>query len=282
MKSIAHISDLHFGRTDADVLEGLKHAVISANPDLVVVSGDITQRARTRQFKAAREFLQQLPQPQIVVPGNHDVPLYNVLKRWLMPLTGYRRYISRDLSPFWADGEIAVLGINTARALTLKNGRIDRAQIANACNAFAPLPKRAVRIVVTHHPFAVPERSSHRAIVGRARHAMQAFGDCKVDIVLSGHLHMSRAITSETLYAGSHAALLVQAGTASSSRRRHEANAYNLLRVDEGAVTIERWSWANGVFVPIAQERFCRSETGWRKIEAAESDQREPTGRSRV
>jgi 3',5'-cyclic AMP phosphodiesterase CpdA len=263
MKTIAHISDLHFGRTDADVLEDLKQAVIGAKPDLVVVSGDLTQRASSHEFAAARDFLMELPQPQIVVPGNHDVPLYNVLKRWLMPLTGYRRYITQNLSPFYADGEIAVLGINTTRALTLKNGRINRAQIAHACAAFARLPATVVRVVVTHHPFALPESTSHRAIVGRARRAMRAFAECKVDMVLSGHLHVSQAVTSEMLYAGSHTALLIQAGTATSSRRRYEANAFNLLHVNGESVLIERLSWAKRAFVPIAHERFRRGEEGW-------------------
>jgi 3',5'-cyclic AMP phosphodiesterase CpdA len=263
MKSIAHISDLHFGRTDAEVLEGLKRAVITAEPDIVVVSGDLTQRARTHEFAAARDFLKGLPQPQIVVPGNHDVPLYNVLKRWLMPLTAFRHTITPDLSPFYADGEVAVLGINTARALTFKNGRINRAQIAEACAAFAQLPASIVRLVVTHHPFALPESSSERAVVGRAKHAMRAFADCKVDIVLSGHLHVSRAVTSETLYAGSHAALLVQAGTATSSRRRAEANAFNLLHIDGAKVLVERLGWTKGGFAVVVRERFRRANDGW-------------------
>jgi 3',5'-cyclic AMP phosphodiesterase CpdA len=263
MKTIAHISDLHFGRTDADVLEDLKQAVVCAKPDLVVVSGDLTQRARSHEFAAARDFLNELPQPQIIVPGNHDVPLYNVLKRWLMPLTGYRRHITQNLSPFFVDGEIAVLGINTARALTLKNGRINRAQIAHACEAFARLPASAVRVVVTHHPFALPERTSQRAIVGRARRAMRAFAECQVDMVLSGHLHVSQAVTSEMLYAGSHTALLIQAGTATSSRRRYEANAFNLLHVSGETVLVERLSWTKNAFVPIAHERFRRGEEGW-------------------
>jgi len=263
MKTIAHISDLHFGRTDADVLEDLKQAVVCAEPDLVVVSGDLTQRARSHEFAAARDFLNELPQPQIIVPGNPDVPLYNVLKRWLIPLTGYRRYITQNLSPFYADEEIAVLGINTARALTLKNGRVNRAQIAHACEIFARLPAKMVRMVVTHHPFALPERTSHRAIVARAKRAMWAFAECKVDMVLSGHLHVSQAVTSEMLYAGSHTALLIQAGTATSSRRRYEANAFNLLHVSGETVLVERLSWAKNAFVPIAHERFRRGEEGW-------------------
>src|SRR3569832_1650921 len=102
MRTIAHISDLHFGRTDSAVLEGLKRAIVESKPDIVVVSGDLTQRAKRQEFVAAKRFLDALPRPQIVVPDNHDVPLYNVMARWLTPLTRFRRYISKDLAPFHA------------------------------------------------------------------------------------------------------------------------------------------------------------------------------------
>src|ERR1051326_5539169 len=113
MRTLAHISDLPFGRTDAAVLEGLQASVAAANPDIVVVSGDLTQRARSHQFAEARDFLEALPKPQIVVPGNHDVPLRNVLARWLTPFRNYRKYISQHLEPHYRDEEIAVIGINT-------------------------------------------------------------------------------------------------------------------------------------------------------------------------
>src|SRR3954451_25066900 len=100
MRTIAHISDLHFGRTDEDVLEGLKHAIVESRPDIVVVSGDLTQRAKSHEFAEAKRFLEALPRPQIVVPGNHDVPLHNVVARWLTPLANFRRFISNDLRPF--------------------------------------------------------------------------------------------------------------------------------------------------------------------------------------
>jgi len=263
MRRIAHLSDLHFGRTDPAVLEDLKRAVIAVKPDIVVVSGDLTQRARTAEFKQARAFLAALPKPQIVVPGNHDVPLYNVFKRGLTPLSRFTRYIGKQLSPSHADEEVAVLGINTARALSLKSGRINRTQVKKACVSFGRLAADVLRIVVTHHPFAVPESGTHRTIVGRAKMAMEAFGDCKVDIVLSGHLHVSRAITSETLYAGPHAALLVQAGTASSTRLREGTNAFNLLWIDGLSVEVERHDWEEGRFAIAGRQHFRRRQTGW-------------------
>src|SRR5437868_11294779 len=118
MRVIAHLSDLHFGRIDRAVLDVLEGEVTARRPDLVVVSGDLTQRARTSEFRNARKFLDELTFPQIVVPGNHDVvPMYYPLERWRAPLQKFRRYITDDLVPFYADGEIAVLGINTARSL---------------------------------------------------------------------------------------------------------------------------------------------------------------------
>src|ERR687889_1424872 len=118
MHRIIHLSDVHFGRTDPVVVAAVLALVRRMEPHLVVVSGDLTQRARAWQFREAREFLDALPRPQIVVPGNHDVPLYNVFARFFQPLDNYKEHITRDLEPFYADAEIAVLGVNTARSLT--------------------------------------------------------------------------------------------------------------------------------------------------------------------
>ena len=133
MRTIAHLSDLHFGRSDAAVADALSVHVRSLKPDVVVISGDLTQRAREREYQQAADFLRLLPSPQIIVPGNHDVPLHNVVARLRSPLDFYRRYISDDLAPYYRDEEIAVLGINTARSLTWKNGRISREQVIASC-----------------------------------------------------------------------------------------------------------------------------------------------------
>src|SRR5215204_5310780 len=129
MRKIAHISDLHFGAADPLVAELLAEAIESIRPDLVVVSGDLTQRARKSQFLEARSFLDRLSFPQLIVPGNHDVPLYNVFDRFVNPLENYQRYITPDLEPFHSDDEIAVAGVNTSRSLTIKGGRISGSQI---------------------------------------------------------------------------------------------------------------------------------------------------------
>src|SRR5688572_20355637 len=129
MRKIVHISDLHFGAADPQVAERLAAAIDEVGPDLVVVSGDLTQRARTDQFLEARSFLDRLKFPQLIVPGNHDVPLYNVFDRFVNPLENFRRYITADLEPFHTDEEIAVAGVNTTRSLTIKGGSISRSQI---------------------------------------------------------------------------------------------------------------------------------------------------------
>jgi predicted MPP superfamily phosphohydrolase len=130
MRTLVHVSDLHFGRVDAGLLDPLRAAIEQARPDVVVVSGDLTQRARTKQFREAAAFLRTLPQPQVVVPGNHDVPLYDVVRRFAAPLVRFREHIEAEEFPTVIDGEIAVVGINTARSFTFKDGRINRAQVA--------------------------------------------------------------------------------------------------------------------------------------------------------
>jgi len=129
MRVLAHLSDLHFGRSEAAVVSSLVSALEKVRPDLIVISGDLTQRARPAQFREARAFLDALGAPTLVVPGNHDVPLYNVLQRFFTPLGRYRRYIGRDTEPVYHDEEIAVVGVNTARAATFKGGRVAAGQL---------------------------------------------------------------------------------------------------------------------------------------------------------
>src|ERR1700682_6341632 len=152
MRTLVHLSDLHFGRVDPQIIAPLIKTVSEINPDLLAVSGDLTQRARSNQFQQARAFLDALPQPQIVVPGNHDVPLHNVFARFLQPLDKYRRYITDDLEPFFADEEIAVIGVNTARSLTIKGGRVSSEQVLSIRRKLCSVGEDVVKVVVTHHP----------------------------------------------------------------------------------------------------------------------------------
>jgi 3',5'-cyclic AMP phosphodiesterase CpdA len=269
MRSIVHLSDIHFGRVNDQVIFPLVEAITKINPDLVAVSGDLTQRARSHQFKEAREFLDRLPKPQIVVPGNHDVPLHNVLARFMQPLRKYRRYITNDLRPFYHDEEIAVLGVNTARSLTIKGGRINETQVAWMRDRLSAADPGAVRVVVTHHPFDLPQGHDERALVGRARMAMEHMAGCGADLFLAGHLHVSQTTHSATRYKiKGHSALLVQAGTAASTRGRGEENSFNVLRVDRPHIAVERFEWQpeRAEFSLMGTERFRHTPDGWIRI----------------
>lgn len=266
MKTLVHLSDVHFGRTDEAVVTAIVPLVHSLQPDMVVVSGDLTQRARPDQFREARAFLDRLPKPQIVVPGNHDVPLYNVFQRFLQPLTKYRRFISRDLEPFYADSEIAVAGINTARSLTFKDGRVSEEQMRRLHERLAPLDDSMTKFVVTHHPFDLPQGMDDDQLVGRADEAVGVFLRAGADVLLSGHLHTSHVSSTATRYpVNGRAALVIQAGTATSTRGRGETNSFNRIRADGDWLDVERWAWVpeEGNFRKATVEKFNWTAAGW-------------------
>src|SRR5581483_2975961 len=225
MRTLVHLSDLHFGRVDGRIIEPLRRAVTAAHPDLVAISGDFTQRARRGQFAAARVFIDSLPFQTLPVPGNHDVPLYNVAARFLAPFSNYQRHISRDLEPVFVDEEIAVVGLNTARSLVTKGGgRLSRPQVERAVGTLVNVPPQVMKIVVTHHPFDLPEGYSADDLVGRAGMAMAQLAAIGADLFLAGHLHVSHiGSTAERYKIEGHSALVVQAGTM-STRGRGELN----------------------------------------------------------
>ena len=268
MRTIAHLSDLHFGRVDETLLEPLRSRVHELKPDLLVVSGDLTQRAKPDQFRAAKAFIDSLPQPQVVVPGNHDIPLFNVFQRLLTPLGKYKRIVSRDLMPEYMDDEIAVVGVNTARSLVWKDGSINSRQVEHVKSRICGLDERIVKIVVTHHPFDVPENHDDSEIVDKAERAMLAFAQCGADLLLSGHLHKTHTKPSADRYkTAGHSALIVQAGTATSTRERGEQNTFNCLKVTAGDVNIERWQWNSNskIFELGPVERYVHAADGWHR-----------------
>ncbi|WP_158043884.1 metallophosphoesterase family protein [Skermanella pratensis] len=270
MRRLAHISDLHFGRIDESVVEALLTDLAEVRPDLIVVSGDLTQRGHHDQFQAARAFLQRLESPYLVVPGNHDIPGINLLARFAAPLRRYRRYIERDLRPLHRDAEIAVLGLNTARPVGLhwnwSHGRINAEQIAHARQVFDTVEPDVFKVVVTHHPFLPPPDAPETRLVGRASLALRTFEACGVDLLLAGHLHRGYHGDVRTHHTAVKRSILVaQASTATSTRLRNEPNAYNLIEVDGDRIGFGVRVWDGTGFRHGAAGRFVRRHGHWER-----------------
>jgi 3',5'-cyclic AMP phosphodiesterase CpdA len=264
MPTIAHISDLHFGTEDPAVAQGLLDDLAQLQPTLVVNSGDLTQRARVRQFIAARAFLDRIPFPQLTVPGNHDIPFYDVMMRFFSPLARYQQYITPDLAPRFETDQFVVMGVNTARSATWKNGRISLEQINQIKNTFCALPFATFKVLVTHHPFVPPPDDPSPALVGRSREAMEVLDTCGADLLLAGHLHRHYSADAKTHHVRIKRTILVaQAGTATSHRRRNEPNAYNLITVIPPEVEIQVRAWTGHKFEPLTSTRYMKIQNHW-------------------
>ena len=266
MKTIAHVSDVHFGREDPEIVAGLLTSVERAKPDVVVVSGDLTQRAKKRQFRAARAFLHELSKaPQIVVPGNHDVSATNLFERALRPLARYKRYITQDINPFYEDGEIAIAGINTVRIAAVKDGRLNLGQVRVACEQLSRAAAGSVRIVVTHHPIDMPADDLRHTLVHRAVMAMHEFSAAHVDLFLSGHFHAGLALVTSARYKlEGYSAVVAHAGTAVSTRTRGVPNSWNRIEIDGDQIEIQQMIWTEKKFEKGENARYERCPEGWR------------------
>jgi 3',5'-cyclic AMP phosphodiesterase CpdA len=265
MTTVAHISDLHFGAESPEIVDGLLEDLVSVEPSLVTVSGDLTQRARREEFAAARRFLDRIPSPKLVVPGNHDIPLFDLLTRFTRPLARFRRYIGENLDPFFATDAVAVLGMNTARSNTWKNGRVSAAQIDDLQRKLGPLPAHVLKVLVTHHPFLPPPGDPSPPLVGRAAEALQAAEACGVDLMLAGHLHRGYTGEIRTHHVGIRRAILVaQAGTATSHRIRNEANSYNVIRLSPQRIGFSLRVWDGKAFLEARVVEYTKSGADWR------------------
>jgi 3',5'-cyclic AMP phosphodiesterase CpdA len=269
-RTVVHLSDLHFGKVDSQVLDPLVETIHGLHPNVIAVSGDLTQRAKAVEFQQARAFLDRLPAPLVVVPGNHDVPLFNPYGRFVQRFGDFHTHITNEPVPEFVDAEIAVVGINTARSLTWKWGRVNRAQMTLVRDRLFALPVDVIRIVVMHHPFELPDGVSKLELVGRARMGMDKLAECGADVLLSGHLHsahVSDTVRRYNIYG--HSALVVQAGTATSIRQRGEQNSFNCLRTTPTEITIESWAWrtepagGSSGFHPASIRRFLKRNRLW-------------------
>ena len=270
MLTILHGSDLHFGKPyDAVVGEAFQAAARKLEPDLIVLSGDFTQRAKVREYEQARAFIDRLPEaPRVVTPGNHDVPLYRIFERLFTPFRNYRRYISDELDTVTRLEEAVVVSLNTAAPRTaIVNGRIRAAQVEFARRAFAAADDEKTRIVVAHHHFApAPDYEGADDSLPGAREILDAFKEMRVELVLGGHLHRAYIGNSLDVYPGEdrdHGIIIVQSGTTTSRRgraREQAKNTFNLLRIAEGYVEITHYMYFEeaGSFAPLSVHVYPR------------------------
>jgi 3',5'-cyclic AMP phosphodiesterase CpdA len=280
MPRLIHLSDLHFGAHDQRLVDAVEARIGEEKPDLVVVSGDFTQRARTEQFEDACAFLGRLREAGhdvLAVPGNHDVPLYDVFRRFLSPLTRYKRYIDDTLCPVHELPGVTVVGINTARSLTFSDGRINEEQMAFIRDTFSRSANE-MRVLVTHHPlFALPvgETGEVKRAVGRSELALDAAAEAGVDMLLAGHHHTASTHSAQDLVTRAGPALVVQAGTATSIRLRDESQSFNRIDIEGETVTLTLQTWAGDKFESSTAQKYVREGDHWR-IAGAEKAVGEP------
>lgn len=248
MRQIFHISDVHFGPPHLpEVSDGVLAFIEERHPDLVVLSGDLTQRATPEQFRQAREFVDAIPVPTLVVPGNHDVPLYRFWERIFAPFAAYQKHFSEELEPIYQDDELFVLGINTAFNWTLKDGRITMRRLIEVAEQLERIPERLLKVVVAHHHMIPPPNFGTQRVLANAYEAIDLFSRAGVDLILSGHLHQAYIGNSEEFYPkGRPPVVILHSGTTTSNRGRkgeREKNTCNWIQVDRESLLVSHYRW---------------------------------------
>jgi 3',5'-cyclic AMP phosphodiesterase CpdA len=269
MVTILHASDIHFGEPYNPVVGEAFHAAArTVSAQLIVVSGDFTQRAKVHEYEAARRWLDQLPDlPLVVTPGNHDVPLYRVFERLFAPYRNYRRWITDELDSVTRIPGVTLVSLNsTAPLRAIVNGRIDPSQLAWAARVFQESDPADTRILVAHHHFApAPDYEGDTAMPG-ARDVLDALNQMKVELILGGHLHRAYIGNSLDVYPGKdrdHGIVIVQSGTTTSRRgraREQARNSFNVVRIAEDHLEITHFMYFEdlGRFAPFSMHAFPR------------------------
>jgi 3',5'-cyclic AMP phosphodiesterase CpdA len=269
VRHLLHISDIHFGPPHrADIAAGVIELARARRPDLVIISGDLTIRAKPDQFRDARQFIDRLEQdvgvPTISVPGNHDVPLYRVWERAFAPFAAYRRHFSPDLEPEFEDDELLVIGINTAHGWTEKDGRITRRRLAAVQARLARAKPGQTRLIVLHHELAPAPRFDALRVLAGAHEAAELFAQSGVEMTFAGHLHQGFLAASDAYYPSQHPAVLfLHAGTTTSTRGRGsevDRNSCNWVTIEDQAIVWTHLGWheLRACFVPWSEHRYPR------------------------
>ena len=267
--TLIHASDVHFGkRHDSEAMAAFQGFLKGAEADLLVISGDLTQRAKVKEYGAARAFLQELePLPVVVTPGNHDVPLYRVFERIFRPLANYQTYISRELDSVTEIPGVTLVSINsTAPRRAIVNGRIRDSQLRFAAEAFQKASPGHLRVLVTHHNLLrAPDYEPEQILPGQGR-ILSMLSRMGVDLILGGHLHRSYVGSSADAYSqppGTRPIIIAHTGTTTSSRGRGKErgrNSLNLIQISPQEMVIipHLLDRAEGAFHPTERHTFPR------------------------
>ena len=250
MTRLLQISDMHFGTEQPDVMAALLALSNDKKPNALVVSGDITQRARAEQFSCARIFCDSLKIAQMVsLPGNHDIPLFNLFARVLHPYAAYQKAFGQALEPELITPTLCLATVNTTRWWRHKNGEVSTAQIDRVCQQLSRATPQQLRVVVVHQPVHVLRPQDEHDRLRGWEPAVRAWAAAGADIVMGGHIHLPYVCElSSTVSRLSRRMWCVQAGTAVSSRIRREApNSVNLVEFEVDAdglrCRVERWDY---------------------------------------
>ena len=271
MLNLLHISDLHFGEPFVERVGAvLAPKIAEMAPDVLVISGDITQRAKPREFKAARDYFERLPPiPRVIVPGNHDIPLYRAHERLLQPYKLYRKYISDELdSVLRLENAVIVALDSTNPYRAVSNGRIRREQLEFCAKEFASAPPDSARIVVAHHHFAPAPDYDGGEVMPKGKRALDMFTQLRVDLIMAGHLHRAYVGNSLDVYSGEdrgHGIIIAQCGTTTSRRgraREREKNSFNWVEILKGSIRILHYMYFDDLddFYPVSSYEFARPQ----------------------
>jgi 3',5'-cyclic AMP phosphodiesterase CpdA len=267
---IMQISDIHLGPFfDATRGELIVKEAQEIQPDLMVIAGDVVMRADyTEQWRQAREYIQRLPDPKLIVMGNHDVPQYNQIARYLWPTARYRKYITPELNPVWSCPEVAVVGLNTARSFTLQGGKLSHTQIAWMERTLGQFAPDQCKIVVMHHHVLQPPGDRAKQVIVNADEAVAAMDRAGAEVVLCGHIHTS--FVGNTLDVAANlqsGTIIAQSGTATSTRGRRwmrGKNSFNIIEIEDQVIRVSQRMYLGEAkrFVPVSEHVFPRRSGG--------------------
>lgn len=263
MTRLVHLTDLHFGLHRAELVGPLREAIRANTPDLVVVSGDLTQRALQGQFAEAMAFLRGLDLPLLVIPGNHDVPLYNPFARLFTPFGPYRAGVARDMTPVAQIGRLRLFGTNTADPLQWRGGKTRGAEIDGICRALLDGPVGVTNILVAHHPFEEPPGFARGETRG-ARAALEKLAEAGLHVLLTGHLHhwvIGLGVTDDS----PRAVFQMQTGTALCARAQERDHGVAVMAFDADGLSVTPWIVNEAIlrFEPSADTAFAYRDGGW-------------------